>query len=379
MATTFRTLTTNDIVKSRTRLHEYIPITGSILSGSIYGVRNVKTFSHGLYESIYDYPHLSSSANHIMDVSFGVYTASVAHTIQRSEKGRIYQLYSQVLMGFQHDPTQGSLVAAQNYGIQFDEDGNIAAGGTKLNECYFVNFSRLLVKDEIKKGTFNMTLGIGRLHDSPFTASALISDTSTAGKGRTKVYDAANQFRTNATVGEYGFLYMTASTLAIPDLIVQANLDKPVGLIFYQPGIMVLTASIFNDNFFTANKIEHSTLQLTSSVTHIDSIRNGTIQNLARGFRNRIRNITFNNTVELNSTVYMCRAQLNDYNYSSNPTYISGSKIVVKNERGDQPVSYVSGIGLYSSDNELLAVAKTSEPLRKDPSSELTMRVRLDY
>ena len=75
----------------------------------------------------------------------------------------------------------------------------------------------------------------------------------------------------------------------------------------------------------------------------------------------------------------MCRASLGDYNYSSNPTYINGSKIVVKNERSDQPVSYLTSIGMYSSDNELLAVAKTSEPLRKDPSNELTLRVRLDY
>ena len=35
--------------------------------------------------------------------------------------------------------------------------------------------------------------------------------------------------------------------------------------------------------------------------------------------------------------------------------------------------------GIYSSDNELLAVAKLSEPLKKDPNTELTVRVRLDY
>ena len=90
MATTFRTLTSNDIVKSRTRLHEYIPITGSILSGSIYSDTNVKTFAHNLYESIYDYPHASSSANHIMDITFGAFTGSnngTLHTVSQNDKG----------------------------------------------------------------------------------------------------------------------------------------------------------------------------------------------------------------------------------------------------------------------------------------------------
>ena len=89
--------------------------------------------------------------------------------------------------------------------------------------------------------------------------------------------------------------------------------------------------------------------------------------------------INFNNTVELNSTIYFCRANNNEFNYSSNPTYLDSSQIRVKNTTSDNPVSYITTVGLYSSDNELLAVAKLSEPLKKDPNTELTIRVRLDY
>jgi hypothetical protein len=100
---------------------------------------------------------------------------------------------------------------------------------------------------------------------------------------------------------------------------------------------------------------------------------------LADSFRHRIDDIDFNNTIELNSAIYFCRVNHNEFNYSSNPTYVSGSKIVVKNNVNDLPVTYVTTVGLYSPDNELLAVAKLSEPLRKDPNTELTLRVRLDY
>ena len=83
--------------------------------------------------------------------------------------------------------------------------------------------------------------------------------------------------------------------------------------------------------------------------------------------------------IELNSTIYFCRANTSDFNYSANPTYLSGSKIRVKDQETDTPISYVTTVGLYSADNELLAVAKLSEPLKKDPTNEFTLRVRLDY
>ena len=96
--------------------------------------------------------------------------------------------------------------------------------------------------------------------------------------------------------------------------------------------------------------------------------------------RHRIQNISFNNTTEINSTVFFCRANHNEFNYSSNPTYLSDSKVIVKdNESLNPPVSYVTTVGLYSPDNELLAVAKLSEPLKKQPTTELNLRVRLDY
>ena len=107
--------------------------------------------------------------------------------------------------------------------------------------------------------------------------------------------------------------------------------------------------------------------------------KSGSINQLADGLRMRIHNISFNNTIELNSSIYFCRVNHNEFNYSSNPTYVSGSKIRVKNNPTDLPVSYITTVGLYSADNELLAVAKLSEPLRKDPNTELTLRVRLDY
>ena len=55
MATTFKNFQSNDLANTRTLLHEAIPITGSIVSGT-YSEENVKTYGHGMFTSVYDYP-----------------------------------------------------------------------------------------------------------------------------------------------------------------------------------------------------------------------------------------------------------------------------------------------------------------------------------
>ena len=61
--------TSNDVTTTKTLLHEVIPVTGSIVSGT-YSDGNIKNYSHGMFQSVYDYPYLSSSANHLFDVTF---------------------------------------------------------------------------------------------------------------------------------------------------------------------------------------------------------------------------------------------------------------------------------------------------------------------
>ena len=71
MATTYKKINQKEDVKSvKTKLHEVIPITGSVVSGT-YADLNIKKYTHGMFQSVYDYPYLSSSANHIFDITVG--------------------------------------------------------------------------------------------------------------------------------------------------------------------------------------------------------------------------------------------------------------------------------------------------------------------
>jgi len=509
--TVYKTLSADDKVSTKTLLHEAIPITGTIVHRT-YGTHpnegNIQNFTHGMFQSVYDYPYLSSSANHIFDISCGLHASSSiysAATKQKAKKNNVYNQMAQVLMGYDKD---GKIQ-------RFDEDGDIASGGTKINDAIFLPFSRLLVKDEIKKGSFQLELGIKQ---------AYAATTAVMGQ-RLKITDsgAATSYKVNSPAGEYGILvaetsYDGDSTLSTPlidgeTIAAQAvTSTKPaVGLLFYQAGIAVLSDKIFRsdhatvtikgtnaptatdnltiiaadgasatftahasttsatlfsrggskhgiDNLKTsieassiASKVTVSDVQTvtgtngggsadgfmititqntkgttgnkavtvnqglsayhinsgtggasgtfvggsadggllnsTASVPQVNSalqdletmIKSSEISSSADAIRNRIYNLQFNNTIELNSTVYFCRAKHNEFNYSSNPTYLNGSQIRVKNETTDIPISYITSIGLYSGDNELLAVGKFSEPVRKDNNIELTFRARLDY
>lgn len=365
MASTFKDIKPSDRVSTRTLLHEAIPLTGTIVSGT-YGTfpndDNVKNFSHGMFQSVYDYPYLSSSANHIFDITCGYSSDSALYNTsytQNSKKANIYNQMAQVCVGY--DIT-GSV-------LRFDEDGDILAGGAKIKEGYFMNFTRLLVKDEIKKGTVSLTMGVTASYSAPFGKTVDITDAG-----------GVNDYRVNSPVGEYGVLYASGS--AVDSTVTSSTYSAaPCGLVFYQAGVMILSASLFKDiadGGILTNA--NGTSEMNPAAESIAAALTGSeISGNADNLRHRIQNIQFNNTVELNSTIYFCRANHNEFNYSSNPTYLSSSQIRVKQISTDEPIAYITSVGLYSENNELLAVGKLSEPLKKTPANEFTIRTRLDY
>ena len=376
MASTFKTFVSDDIANTRTLLHESIPITGSIVNKTTYtSDENIKTYGHGMFQSVYDYPYQSSSANHIFDITYGTspvvqrtttVNPNVIEANDFSDKRiNIYNQMAQVLVG--HD-VNGEI-------RKFDADGDLTSGATHDN-LFFLNFARLLGKDEIKKGTFSMELGVDPAFATPFTETAMVTDTG-----------AATNYKVNSPAGEYGILKI--ANTGTDNQVGTTGEASNCGLIFYQAGIVALNPLVFDSG--SAGALHTNTSHpgfLTEEVNFadastvlLDSVGSETLSNdqLALGLRSRIRNIQFSNTTELNSTIYFCRIGHNDFNYSSNPTYLEKSKIRVKDKSTDSPVSYITTVGLYASDNEMLAVAKLSEPLRKDPTNDMTLRVRLDY
>ena len=226
MANTFKTFLPEDIANTRTLLHEAIPITGTIVSGT-YGDANIKTYAHGMFESVYDYPFLSSSANHIFDITWGYssnspQSGSTGGHVQNAKK---INMYNQMALVLNEMDISGNI-------RDFDRDGQIDDDTSDdMQAVFFLNFTRLLMKDEIKKDSFRLTLYTG----SQVTGTEVMTNPETIGD-----FGANTNYKINSPAGEYGLLFTSSTDTSIP-----------VGHLYYQAGIAVITASIFTRGFGT--------------------------------------------------------------------------------------------------------------------------------
>lgn len=414
----YKKITSNDVSRIRSVLHEYVPIEAGHVWQSVDfpDNNNIKNVVTGMFQQVYDTNIAYSSANKLFDITLGVESSSDIFTssygynsnydIFGVGKRNIYKSLSLRLLG----------AGANGTTILFDEDGDFySVTGGKYKEFIALSLSRLVYKDGIKKGSFKLSLAMnpyGFYSDGTHKPDDYFAwDGSTPSMSILEIRDenAETNYRKNSLVGDFAVLYAfqpsESPILAQPDVTGK----QAVGLIFYNVGIVLLNPFLFAyktsptspgliKNFSTPSFFQmlynclspynnDPPLGLYSIVDlmrgHTDGgtpvCRDISIKDLADAFRTRIYSIQLQNTVELNSTIYFCRLNHNEFNYSSNPTYLNGSRIRVKNASIDAPVSYITGVGLYSEDGELLAVAKLSEPLRKSTDVDLTLRVRLDY
>jgi hypothetical protein len=87
-----------------------------------------------------------------------------------------------------------------------------------------------------------------------------------------------------------------------------------------------------------------------------------------------------NSQETLTSDYVFIRARNSEFNYSENPSFVSGSSgEVIYSYFIDNPVTYPTTVGLYNNSNDLLAVAKLSKPIQKDFTKEALIRVKLDF
>jgi hypothetical protein len=83
---------------------------------------------------------------------------------------------------------------------------------------------------------------------------------------------------------------------------------------------------------------------------------------------------------KVNSTHYFVRITNKQFNFSNNPTYVTGSQgQFVHPQMQNNPSVYVTTVGMYDNFNRLVAVAKLSQPLLKSFNREVLIKVKLDY
>lgn len=219
------------------------------------------------------------------------------------------------------------------------------------DDIYVINLERSRYKHNLKPGTLNLQLetqsGGQTLH---------LTDDSITKTGSAVLTNIGRQF--NIVSGTSGT--QLGSSLS------QVGGSASYGLFYPDAGFIILNPDALR---FTIG-------ELSSSVS---ANTNG---NNAQKLYNAIKKGAYfilDSEEKIASQYYFTRIKNGEFNYTTNPSFVDAEGTLNFTSMIDMPRVYITTVGLYSDNGDLLAVAKLSQPLAKDFTREALVRVKLDY
>ena len=242
------------------------------------------------------------------------------------------------------------------------------AGSGSTDSIYVVNFKRNRLKERLDVGNFELPL----LNVTNRTVNATGSITV----GNTVVTLIDDSSIRSATTGQSGKVYNVVSG-SIAGGVYNASTPTYFGLVYPDYGTMILDGKMLDQHLEFKTNLSSSVegnnhFTLFHSVSG-SALKTNTATSDPYGFIAR-------NSEKVTSTHYFVRVKNADYNFSNNPSYVTGSVGELSQTTFvNDPKTYITTVGLYNDNQELLAVAKLSQPLLKTFSREALIRVKLDF
>jgi len=281
--------------------------------------------------------NLTSSAEVQFTVSYGhrlgsgsVDFTNVGEAIGYSATRCIYNQYRQLVFG--------------------DEKSNFSFNNHTPRDIHVINVARSRYKHNLKPGTLNLKLiGNNTLH---------LTDDSITKTGSAVITNIGRQF--NIVSGSDG-------TMSGSSLNQTPEGSGSYGLFYTDAGFIVLNAEALR------NYDENYWLEGSSNVaTAANRDQMYTALKAASSFE-------LDSEEKISSQYFFTRIKNGEFNYTTNPSYVDTNGDLNISSFADSPTTYITTVGLYNDDNNLLAVAKLSQPLKKDFTTEALVRVKLDY
>jgi hypothetical protein len=233
----------------------------------------------------------------------------------------------------------------ENASFIFGTGNNVVTG----SDFWVLSMERARYKQSLLPGSLNLQIsgskGIVNLTDDSLDNPVSVF------LGSTRVYQLISG--SNGTAGSLansGYVANSGSYgLVFPDL----------GTILLNPFALSQSISVF-----------------PSKSSNSDGLNNGRLYNAI----NLADSFGLNSQETITSDYVFVRARNSEFNYSENPSFISGSTgEVIYDNFINAPQVYITTVGMYNDSNDLLAVAKMSRPLLKDFTKEALVRVKLDF
>ena len=238
-----------------------------------------------------------------------------------------------------------------------------ASGST--DSIYVINFQRNRAKEKLDPGNFEIPL------------STLSSSQALDATGSVAISGAANTFTliddstiASASNEDAGNVYFVVSG-SIANGVYNPSAPHYYGRVYCDHSTIVLDGDVLDTKLgFVTNTGSNSNGSNHYRLHHSIS---GSYPVATKGFKAR-------NKETVSSTFYFVRVKNGDFNYSNNPSYVTGDQgDILQDEYIGDPKSYITTVGLYNDSRELLAIAKLSKPLLKSKKRELNVRVKLEY
>ena len=425
---TFKEISAADVKTSRSVLNQLVDVIQEDISGSATR-KSYQQFVTGgvgpgvtssLYQTVFDQDFTLQTANPLFDMTVGVYESGTtvassstgtdsngkllfpSQSLMMREKVDVYRQYAANLLG------DSSLSFTTPFGSNNSDD--------QVDNAAFISFKRLFTRDKVKRETFAMKMyqfanGADASNRTGYLGDENLFQTATGSASIfTDFGSSVNRRRTFG--GEVG------------NLVDSNDSSKNVGLVFYDAGTVVLNLGGRGDSASQLRAVAGdqllsgaiSCMSPTAPSSNADLPFGKEVMNLAGQVANSgypiskfapdlmtsasiddivdhlaqtrfssgsLTAATFQNNTNINSTLIFCRATADEFNYSSNPTYTDTENRIRVIEQGQEDVqrsfTYITTVGLYDVNDNLLAVAKLSRPIEKNDEKDLTVRVRLDF
>jgi hypothetical protein len=256
------------------------------------------------------------------------------------------------------------------------------ADGNSLEHFYAINIKRDRFEDKLDPGNFELVLA--KMNSAASSSALAIASANNV----IKLIDDSSD--ANDSLG-YGGIPSPVRNLvsgSIESGIYNPSNPHYYGLVYADTGVIILDADALNASA-SLGTVTGSNVIGDNALRLFKSISGSGAQGTGYGFSARSVNVK-------DVTYYYVRvpARLGTSAtnrdpagnplplamYSNNPTFVSGSNNGIKdNSFINDPSVYVTSIGMYNEEGELLAIAKLSKPIKKTLNSELSVTVRLEY
>jgi len=241
--------------------------------------------------------------------------------------------------------------------IYNDENSSFTFGSVTSKDFFALNIARSRFKESIKPGSLALKLSGS---SGGLTTLTLTDDSIT--NGSVTNFIGSNRY--------YTLISGSTGTVAATSL---QGISGSYGLLFPDLGIILLNPkalSLSSGNGGIGLSI--NTGNGTSGNPNLASMYRAISGSAAKSF-------TLQSQETVSSRYFFTRVKNNEFNYTTNPSIINDSGSLLYDTLIDNPQTYMTTVGMYNDNNELVAVAKLSRPLIKDFTKEALIRVKLDY